>query len=403
MHDEFSDEENQQHIVGESNFDFYDHELDNMELTKDEIRKMNDNKFTYDFSRYPRHFKTVHEALDTYCSLGYPNKAQFRLYEHKSAESKSKAIDGASQQQCGKTVFFSLSCYMRNMPRYDSKYYTYDQQNGRMPKVSNCNVNVRFFWNEREACFERKECFKYVHDHRLEIDERCLLPSNLLHDIKLLVMDNIDIPVSEVIQKIYHKHGKRLRHIDVLNALKLIKGDVKLDVALLMADLDQVKDKYPETQITLNTGTPVVVFFQTKDMLETYRLYREVMLITVSKKRKNKYGLFQIHMTGVNNFGRAIVFATGFTNIKCKEAYQWIFQEFSKRCLNNSVDLPTVIVTSLEQDVLDAKADVFSSSLHLVSQYYLLLAAKEALGPYKKRMDFDFMQVQDRFERIVLE
>ena len=67
------------------------------------------------------------------------------------------------------------------------------------------------------------------------------------------------------------------------------------------------------------------------------------------------------------------------------------------------MDLPTVIVTSLEQDVLDAKADVFSSSLHLVSQYYLLLAAKEALGPYKKRMDFDFMQVQDRFERIVLE
>ena len=30
------------------------HELDNMELTKDEIRKMNDTKYTYDFSRYPR-------------------------------------------------------------------------------------------------------------------------------------------------------------------------------------------------------------------------------------------------------------------------------------------------------------------------------------------------------------
>ena len=83
-------------------------------------------------------------------------------------------------------------------------------------------------------------------------------------------------------------------------------------------------------------------------MLETYRLYREVMLINVAKKRKNKYGLFQIHMTGINNFGRAIVFATGFTNIKCKEAYQWIFQEFSKRCLSQNVELPAVLITSLE-------------------------------------------------------
>lgn len=190
----------------------------------------------------------------------------------------------------GKTTFFSLACYMRNMPRYDSKYYTYDMQ--RMPKVSTCNVNVRFFWNEKEGQFERKECFKFVHDHRLELDERCLLPTAILADIKLLVMDNIRIPVSEVIQKVYHKHNKRLRHLDVLNALRLIKGDVDLDISLLLRDLDQVKQRYPDTQLTMNTGTPVVVYFQTKEMLDTYRLYREVMLINVAKKRKNKYGLF---------------------------------------------------------------------------------------------------------------
>jgi hypothetical protein len=180
---------------------------------------------------------------------------------------------------------------MRNMPRYDPKYYQYDQQS-KLPKVSCCNVNVRFYWNERDGCFERKECFKYVHDHRLELDERCLLPPHVLHDIKLLVMDNIDIPVSEVIQKIYHSHAKRLRHLDVLNALKLIKGDVKLDITVLMHDLDEVKERHPDTQITLNTGTPVVVFIQTRDMLETYRIYREVVLVNVAKKRKNKYGLF---------------------------------------------------------------------------------------------------------------
>lgn len=60
-------------------------------------------------------------------------------------------------------------------------------------------------------------------------------------------MDNIDIAVSEVIQKIYHKHAKRLRHLDVLNAFRLIKGDVRLDLPMLMADLDQVKEKFVET------------------------------------------------------------------------------------------------------------------------------------------------------------
>ena len=74
MHDEFSDEENMQQIPGESNFDFLDNELNNMELSKDELRKMNDPKYTYDFSKYPRTFRTVHEALDHYCALGYPNK-----------------------------------------------------------------------------------------------------------------------------------------------------------------------------------------------------------------------------------------------------------------------------------------------------------------------------------------
>ena len=165
-----------------------------MELNKDEIRKMNDPKYTFDFSSFPQSFKTINDGLDTYCLLGYPNKLQFRLYEHKTTESMGMGPDGSRV----KTVFFSLSCYMRGMPRYDTKYYTYDQQAGRLPKVSNCNVNVRFTWNESKAVFERKECFKFVHDHRLELDERCLLPSNILHDIKLAVMDNINIPVSEV-------------------------------------------------------------------------------------------------------------------------------------------------------------------------------------------------------------
>jgi hypothetical protein len=50
-----------------------------------------------------------------------------------------------------------------------------------------------------------------------------------------------------VIHKIYHKHGKRLRHLDVLNALKLVKGDVDLDIKTLFKDLDGIKEKYLDT------------------------------------------------------------------------------------------------------------------------------------------------------------
>lgn len=148
----------------------------------------------------------------------------------------------------------------------------------------------------------------------------------------------------------------------------------------------------PETVISVNTGVPIVVYLQTQDMLDTYKLYREVMLVNVAKKRKNRYGLFQIHFTGINNFGRAVVFAIGFTNIKCKESYRWIFEEFSKKCcLANNLELPSVILTSMEQDLLDGYTEVFGATSpprHLVSQYYLLQGAKDVLGPFKKRIDF---------------
>lgn len=129
-----------------------------------------------------------------------------------------------------------------------------------MPKVSNCNVNVRFMWNEVIGSYERIDCFKMVHDHRIELDERCFLPNQIMRDIKHFVMDMSDIRCSEVIRKVNLKHNKKLRHLEVLNALKVIKGDVKLDIKVLRSDLDLIKGRYQDAHITLNEGTPVVVF-----------------------------------------------------------------------------------------------------------------------------------------------
>ena len=83
-----------------------------------------------------------------------------------------------------------------------------------------------------------------------------------MRDIKHYVMDNPDVKPSEIIRKIEQRHNKKLKHLDILNALRIIKGDVKLDKELLITDLEQVKTKYSDAWIDVNYGTPVIVFMQ---------------------------------------------------------------------------------------------------------------------------------------------
>ena len=64
---------------------------------------------------------------------------------------------------------FSLCCAMRNAPKFLPRYY-----GGTYSKLSKCGVNVRFLFNPNSNIFERVEgSWKTVHDHRLELDERC--------------------------------------------------------------------------------------------------------------------------------------------------------------------------------------------------------------------------------------
>ena len=46
--------------------DFIDNELDNLELNKIESKKATDQKFTYDFSHFPKTFKNIEDAVDIY-------------------------------------------------------------------------------------------------------------------------------------------------------------------------------------------------------------------------------------------------------------------------------------------------------------------------------------------------
>jgi hypothetical protein len=47
---------------------------------------------------------------------------------------------------------------------------------------------------------------------------------------------------------------------------------------------------------------------------------------------------------------------------------------------------------------MDAKSDVFTSSMHIISQHFVLLAVKEVLNPYKKRQDFEYLHALEKFE-----
>lgn len=119
-------------------------------------------------------------------------------------------------------------------------------------------------------------------------------------------------------RRLYEQTGKKIRHLDTLNALKNIRGDVRLDMKVLNQDLDLLRANESGVHLAIQRSSPLIILLQTPDMNECQRCYPEVLLISCSRKRKNKYGLFQIHFTTVNNYGRVVVLGLGFTNIKCK-------------------------------------------------------------------------------------
>jgi hypothetical protein len=106
---------------------------------------------------------------------------------------------------------------------------------------------------------------------------------------------------------------------------------------------------------------------QNIDMIDSQKCYPEILLISCSRKRKNKYGLFQIHFTTVNNFGKVVVLAIAFTNIKCKQGYIWMFQKYIEKTLEEQIALPSVVVTNMDPEVIEALQMTFTTAVHLVN------------------------------------
>jgi len=59
-----------------------------------------------------------------------------------------------------------------------------------------------------------------------------------------------------------------------------------------MSDIDLLKKQEPDIYVAIQRSSPLILFMQTPDMLSCIKCYHETLLISASRKRKNKYGLF---------------------------------------------------------------------------------------------------------------
>ena len=64
-----------------------------------------------------------------------------------------------------------------------------------------------------------------------------------------MVMQDPEVRPSLIMRRLYEQTGKKIRHLDTLNALKNIRGDVSLDMKILNQDLDILKQNEPGVHV----------------------------------------------------------------------------------------------------------------------------------------------------------
>lgn len=65
--------------------------------------------------------------------------------------------------------------------------------------------------------------------------------------------------------------------------------------------------------------------------------------------------------------------------------------------------MPKVLITNSDPELMDAALIVFTSSMHLINQNFVLQAIRDVLFPFKKRIDFDFNMVNAKVEEAIVE
>ena len=78
--------------------------------------------------------------------------------------------------------------------------------------------------------------------------------------IRNMVMEDPEVRPSLIMRRLYEQTGKKIRHLDTLNALKMIRGDVRLDMKVLMTDIDILKQHEPEIYLGIQRASPLILF-----------------------------------------------------------------------------------------------------------------------------------------------
>jgi len=76
-----------------------------------------------------------------------------------------------------------------------------------------------------------------VHDHVLNLDTRCFLRNDVLTFVRHLLMTDKTISINDVLSNTNSEFNLRLKHLDILNAYRHVKGESEVDVSSLTADL----------------------------------------------------------------------------------------------------------------------------------------------------------------------
>lgn len=65
--------------------------------------------------------------------------------------------------------------------------------------------------------------------------------------------------------------------------------------------------------------------------------------------------------------------------------------------------MPKVVITNADTEVMESATAIFTTSMHLINQNFILQIIRDVLFPYKKRIDFDFNLVNAKIEEALVE
>jgi len=244
-----------------------------------------------DYSSFPAIFKSQEKALERYNELGIHHNLLFMCKSTKSSRNK-----------------FELKWYMKD-----------------------CEVSVKFSYDEDSKLYRRIEGYNMTHTHFWEPPELPTFDPLISEEFHRIFLEDPIVSSSDFAVKISNVLNREVHAFESFLILLTIRRKYKVDYSMLALDCQSIQQRDSQVYIVLNKGDLTVMLLQTKLMAEHLQHNPYSILISVSDTRMNKYGFYTIIFTSITILGQAVTCGFGFVNIKCIEAFSWVFAKFLER------------------------------------------------------------------------